>query len=186
MESPRYLLLKGFSGIGNRMGALAEAMVYAQVSGRTLVVDWNDALYSSDGKDVFHRLFESPAAGTISAVPHDASVAPAIWSGQLEVPFDTMVKRHHLRYGKEARTQLSIDPDRDYEETVAVMYDFTFRLPRLLDRPAPCPDEWRGLEAAELARKLLREVVRPHPRVAARVDEFARIHFGMPTIGVHV
>ena len=186
MQATRYLLVKGFSGLGNRLQALAEAIIYARLSGRELLIDWNDSLYSSDGNDVFHRLFELPSAGTISEVPPGASVAPAIWSGALEQPFDAMIEQHRLRFGTEARTSLSIDPDVDYSETVAVLYDWTFRLPRLLHRPAPCPDEWRGLDATELLRKLLRECVRPNARIAARIEDFVRTYFGTPTIGVHV
>jgi hypothetical protein len=185
-EPTRYLLVKGFSGIGNRMVALAEAVVYARLSRRTLVVDWNDSLYSSDGMDVFHRLFESPAAGTITAIPPDASVAPAIWSGQLERPFDRMVERYGLHFGTEARARLSIDPDLDYRETVAVLYDYTFRSPKLQDRAAPLPVAWRGLGEEDLLRTVLRECVRPSASITARVDEFARRRFGAPTIGVHV
>jgi hypothetical protein len=186
MESTRYLLVKGFSGIGNRLQALAEAIIYARLSRRRLLIDWNDSLYSSDGKDIFHRLCELPVAGRITDVPPDASVAPAIWSGRLDRPFDAMIERHRLSFGTQARSLLSIDPDMDYAETIAVMYDWTFRLPLLLDRPAPCPDEWRGLNATELLRKLLRECVRPNARIARRIEEFVRAHFGTPTIGVHV
>ena len=186
MRTTRYLLVKGFSGLGNRLQALAEAIIYAQLSGRELLIDWNDSLYSSDGKDVFHRLFALPSAGTISDVPPGASVAPAIWSGRLEQPFDAMIEQHRLRFGNEARTSLSIDPDVDYSETIAVIYDWTFRLPRLLHRPAPVPAEWRGLDATELLRKLLRECVRPNARIAARIEAFVRTQFGTPTIGVHV
>lgn len=61
MQATRYLLVKGFSGLGNRLQALAEAIIYARLSGRELLIDWNDSLYSSDGNDVFHRLFGAAA-----------------------------------------------------------------------------------------------------------------------------
>lgn len=186
MEATRYLLVKGYSGMGNRLCALAEAIVYARLSGRTLLVDWNDSLYSSDGRDVFHRLFESPAAGTVTEIPPDASVAPAIWSGRLERPFDRMAEQCCLPFGLQARSLLSIDPEVEYRETVAVFYDSTFRSPNLRDHAGSLPHAWRGLAEMDLLRAVLRECVRPKARIAARVDELARRSFRAPTIGVHV
>lgn len=44
----RFLLHKGYSGIGNKVSSFLQAVVYARLSGRALLVDWNDFRYSPD------------------------------------------------------------------------------------------------------------------------------------------
>ena len=42
----KYLILKGKYGLGNRLQALCEAIIYCQLTGRKLIIDWRDARYS--------------------------------------------------------------------------------------------------------------------------------------------
>jgi len=92
--SDQYLILKGFAGLGNRMAALATAVLYAKLSGRTLVVDWRDSFYASDGRNVFSTLFQSPDILTTSPSEITAlanSIAPTIWQHQLSCNLPALI-----------------------------------------------------------------------------------------------
>jgi hypothetical protein len=164
----RWLVVKGVAGLGNRLCALATALGYARATGRTLVIDWNDWVYSPDRRDVFARLFAAPRTPPVAAIPADLPVAPAIWSGQLERSVDWMIDRHGIGYGDETRDRLSIDPGTDPDAPVAVFLDWSTRHDAL------------GTPAR------LRDELRPAARIAARVDDLARRHLGAPTVGAHV
>ncbi|MEO1592230.1 MAG: nodulation protein NodZ, partial [Cyanobacteria bacterium J06632_22] len=79
----QYLLLKGYAGLGNRIAALVTAILYAKLSKRTLVVDWRDDFYSSDGRNVFDALFQTqsiPIDTALEILDQAAiSIAPDAW-----------------------------------------------------------------------------------------------------------
>ncbi len=207
----RYLVLKGYAGLGNRLGALLQAIVYARLTGRRLVIDWNDYRYSADGTDIFRHLFERPAAGSLAAIASDGSVVPAIWRGHLSRPLQDMaagrglprwvpfrlrraLDRVAVSFGRaDLRTpgrmleRFSVDLGRlDHPERVAVIFEYTFRHDRLTAHAGAFPPEWRGLDDTALIRKLLADHVAPSPRIVAAVDEFRRRRFGPLAIGVHI
>jgi hypothetical protein len=167
MAAQRYLVLKGLSGLGNRLGALCRALLLARAAGRTLVVDWNDWMYSPDRKDVFHRLFDAPSTPRVGMIPQHLAVAPAIWTGSLDKSIDWILDRHGIPYGDATRDRLSIDRHGDPPEPVAVFCDWSFG-----GDEAPVPE-------------ILRQHVRPAARLAERAAAFAARHLGALTIGVH-
>ena len=48
----KFLLVKGRSGLGNRLEVLMGGLVYARLTNRQVVVDWRDREYSNDKSDV--------------------------------------------------------------------------------------------------------------------------------------
>ena len=44
----KYLLIKGFSGFGDRLEHLTSLIPYLRVSGRTLVIDWTDPVWTGE------------------------------------------------------------------------------------------------------------------------------------------
>jgi hypothetical protein len=183
----RYLVVKGFAGMGNRLGALLTGIAYAELTGRALVVDWNDFRYSPDGADVFHRLFSAPRAPWIAAVEAIPSVAPEPWRGSLAEPMEEMTRRVQALSGRAVVERLSIDLRRlDHGEDVAVLFSYTFDYRALRVHEPLFPPAWRGLGADAFARVLLRDHVTPSPRIRERARQFARRRFRPSTIGVHV
>ncbi|MEO0758189.1 MAG: nodulation protein NodZ [Cyanobacteria bacterium J06648_16] len=83
--SKKYIVLKGYAGLGNRISALVTAILYAKLSGRTLVVDWRDGFYSSDGSNVFDALFQIQNIPTAAPFDRADSVAPKIWQNRLNL-----------------------------------------------------------------------------------------------------
>ena len=53
-----YVLVKGDQGLGNRILCLLSATLLARLTGRQLVIDWRDPIYSADGRDAFHSCCE--------------------------------------------------------------------------------------------------------------------------------
>ena len=125
MGRPKYLLVKGRAGLGNRLLAALTGIRYARLSGRRLVVDWRDESYSDDGTDAFPRFFDCPASGSTDEVPSTESVTPTIWRGRLDE--SVMELRRALgdlpKAGFHRRT--SVDLTRlDHDHDVAVMWLF--------------------------------------------------------------
>lgn len=203
----KYLLVKGMSGMGNRMLCALTGILYARVSGRKLVVDWSDDVYSDDGSNSFHRFFVCPSAGRVDEIPPTNSVTPDIWRGHLR---DSVRQIQREEYNRLLRARLirqlararlmrwsatrrwfqrhtSVDLSKaTHQEEVAVLWSYASKVDKV--RP-----HFRG-EFAELGQRrtvaILRELLRHdlvlHPRIQSRVDEFKAEHFDGRTVGVHL
>ena len=185
----RFLLVKGRGGLGNRVLALLSGILYARLSGRTLVVDWSDPVYSDDGTNVFHGLFLCRSCDPAEEVPETVSVTPVIWRGRLELSVRELKSMLSLRSDGVALLDItSIDLARiDYPEAIAVLWGFTANVGAL--RPY-CRGELAPLRHAStttILRELLRAELEPARTIRERVDRFRRQRFaGGATIGVHV
>jgi nodulation protein Z len=190
-DSPRYLVVKGKAGMGNRMLALLSSMLYARASGRRLIVDWSDFAYSSDRSNVFHRLFACPEAEPPCPIPDTDSVTPAIWRGHLDLTANLMIRKfapgHHS--GLTIHRKFSADLSRvDHPEEVAVVWSFTHQFKAVRRHVHGPLTEFAGLSDMEVARQMLGNSLRPLPSVMARVDEFDRRYLvGQgPVVGLHI
>lgn len=79
----RFLVLKGYAGMSNRIRVALTGVLYAMITGRTLVVDWSDPSYSTDGTNSFPRFFGLRNVAHQWELPESDSVHPAIWRGRL-------------------------------------------------------------------------------------------------------
>jgi hypothetical protein len=202
----QYLLVKGLSGLGNRLLSALAGILYARVAGRRLVIDWNDPVYSDDGSDVFHRFFVCPSAGRIDEIPETDSVVPGIWRGHLRDPA-SVVQREYNRlagarlYARLARLRLvrgsskrgrsrrhiSIEMAHvGYEAEVAVLAGWPVRIDWLRPYLHGELAELGRMSTAAIHRTLLREEIVLHPEIQARVDEFRAAHFDAPMVGMHL
>jgi nitroimidazol reductase NimA-like FMN-containing flavoprotein (pyridoxamine 5'-phosphate oxidase superfamily) len=181
--SGKVLLVKGHMGLGNRIEALLNGILYARLSGRRLIVDWSDPIYSDAGENVFHQLFHCDLCDPADRIPDTDSVAPPPWRGRLHASVADL----QAELGKAYRTTTSIDLSRlDPPEEVAVLWGFDQQIHRM--RP-----HFRGDFAALAAdktpillRRLLQEDLLLQPAIRARVEAFRRAHLGQPTAGIHV
>jgi Nodulation protein Z (NodZ) len=193
----RYLVVKGSSGLGNRMFAALTGVLYARLSGRELYIDWSDAAYSDDGSNVFHRFFVCPLFGPGDDFPATDSVTPEIWRGHLRDSVPELGRRYGHITRRRLRRELtarrvfqrlsSIDlAELEHDAEVAVWWNWT----QLIDPMRPhlrreLPELGRMSNPQILRRLLARELVL-HPRIQERVDEFRSRHFDGPTVGVHL
>ena len=185
MSETRWLVVKGKGGLGNRLLSLLTAMVYAQLSGRRLVVDWRDPVYSDDGSDAFQRLFDCETAASPDALPATDSVTPDVWRGRLDDSIAVLQRAIGLT-GKELRLRSSIDVTRiDYGEEVAVMWAMSSKIDLMRRRFRGPFRELRPLSTKAILQRLLREELRLNARIGERVGRFRQDDVAGETVGVH-
>jgi len=89
----RFVMLKGFAGLGNRLLSLSACLTYAQETGRTVVVDWRDGMYAPRGVDAFKQIFMLSGAAdlqSLEGIPISL-IHPSSWSiGALHEPVDSL------------------------------------------------------------------------------------------------
>jgi hypothetical protein len=182
----KLLLVKGITGLGDRILCALGGILYAQLSGRTLVIDWSDPFYSSNGDNVFHRFFESPFCSPTDDIPTTDSVYPRIWQGRL-VDHAIQIAREREFNPQEIRRALSIDFGKlDYLEDLLVMVEYDAPLDRLRPYFHGAFQQLAQMTTEGILAKMLREDLLLQSEVRARVDHFKSNHFYARTVGVHV
>ncbi len=186
MGKDKFLLVKGMTGLGDRILCALGGILYARLSGRTLLIDWSDSLYSSSGDNVFHRFFKSQSCSPTAEIPTTDSVYPAIWRDRLHEPAQRIAEKHGYNPGDILR-ELSIDLRRsDYQEDVLVLVRFNAGVDRLRTQFHGPFEELAKMPDRAILAKLLREDVVLQPEIRERVDQFKRRRFDARTVGVHV
>lgn len=179
----KYVVVKGTSGIGNRVFSVATGILYAQLSGRQLVVDWRDGSYSNTGENLFFRYFDCPVAQSVEVLPATDSIYPAVWQHQLHRSLGSL--RHELRLT--GYQDMSFDVSRlDYEEDIIVLAAYTHKIHamRLL-----FTEEARGfakLTNSEVIEVILRENLFLKEDIRYKIEKFQQKHFEGHMIGVHI
>lgn len=186
---PRYVLVKGDLGLGNRILCLLTAALLARVTGRRLLVDWRDPLYARHGANAFPELMACDLADPLGALPDTDSVAPPVWRGRLHEPAITLRQEVFgpSYAGPWVWQRFSVDLARiDRPERIVVFTAFFEQLDPLR-RFLTGPDAaLRRLPAAALLRRLWDEHLTLAAPLQARVDRLRRELLGGPAIGVHV
>ncbi len=184
-----YVLVKGDQGLGNRILCLLSATLLARLTGRQLVVDWRDPIYSADGRDAFHSLLRADLAVPLDRLPDTGSVRPAVWRGHLHEPAGVM---HAKQFGPDYVDAWSWEPfcvelDRlDHPERVLVFTSFFERI-EPLRRHLVGELAWlRSLTTSAILQRLWADHLELAPALRERVESFRRRHFTAETLGVHV
>lgn len=85
----RFVVLKGAQGFGDRLQCLLQAIRYAEVSRRHLVIDWRDSDWTHNPEQPLHTFFSLDGIATFGlheflsywqAHAHHLSVFPACWA----------------------------------------------------------------------------------------------------------
>lgn len=182
MNPDKFLLVKGRGGLGDRMKCVVTAILYARLTGRKLIVDWSDPLYSNAGTNAFHCFFQCSLCNATDEIPASDSVSPAIWRGHLHESFYYM--EEHYGSGP-----FSIDIKRlDHQETVLVLgCEKHSRLSDLLRSYSQGElGEFAQVSKNEALRKLLRQDLTLHPQLQRRVDQIKKRFASKKTVGLHV
>ena len=193
-DENRYLIVKGKAGLGNRLMCLLAAMLYAEMSGRRLCVDWTVPGYGNQRTlNLFPHLFAAPAnAIEIEALDPVTSVTPSLWCGNLNRSVDELMApydRQSLEWDQDPRliALSSIDQRRlDYRETIAVRWAWLADLDELRPHMNAHYADLAGLSEMEILRTVARLRLDVSPEIKELVDEFRRESFAGVTIGVHV
>ena len=126
-------MLKGKAGLGNRLLSLLGAILYADITRRTLYVDWRVPQgREGAGENLFPMLFSQPGVpeNTNDLWTSD-SVVPQFWRGRLDETVDRLMLPYHTEErewetDKGLVAMCTIDPRRvDYPENVAVRWSWS-------------------------------------------------------------
>jgi hypothetical protein len=185
----KILWVKAKAGLGNRMLALGTAYVYAQLSGRALYVDWADDVYSSNGENVFGKLFVSgEILGERPVCDENTSIVRPIWEGRLALTASAMIDKFDAsrHSAKNIWRKYSISLNRlGYDERIAVYWSFSSHLDELRRHMSKC-FRYHGKTDREILADIYQNSIRIHPDIAERVEDFARANAVDGAIGVHV
>lgn len=199
MKRPKFLVIKGRAGLGNRMLAAATGLLYARLTGRLPVVDWRDGSYSGDRSNAFPAFFHCPSCRSVDELPVTDSIAPAIWQERLHASVTDLERRFaprpHVdstkRYAHKENAGFvrdsTIDLMRlDYEEEILVMWEFTSRVERLRNVHQAAVPGFPPGGPAEILRELLACEFRLRRPIRERVERFRHERLDRRTVGVHV
>jgi len=182
---PKYLVVKGHCGFGNRLQALVGAKVYAEATGRKLIVDWSDGMYWDDGKNVFPELFSLKGAEySLDPVLNTKSVYPAMWEGNMELSVSEMTE-HPNWYAFGDMILPSCDFAKEYDEDVLIYTAYVHNLSRmswnLLKK-----SKYASMSREKIIGEILNDDLKLSPLVQDRIESFKKDHFTYPIAGVHV
>jgi hypothetical protein len=171
------------------MQCVATALVYARLTSRRMIIDWRDPMYSDDGRNVFDRYFTRPDSGSLADLKDSSlSVAPGIWSGNLDEPAMELMRRIGTASPVDPATwrPYTIDPRRlDYREDVAVFWSPFDLLDDLRKHFSGELAPWRRKSRREMLRGIFREEFIPVASITERVESFRAAAFRTPVIGIH-
>ncbi len=188
-DKKKYLLIKAKGGMGNRMLCVVTGILYGQLSGRAVVVDWRDQAYSNDGSNVFSRFFACSGVYPEMVLPRKATIHPKVWQGQLDKSMSQMMYEHdptkhnslliHRKY--------SIDVKRlDYDEEIAVFWYYKDRLVALMKNLAKKGHAFAGLSRPQIIRNMLTKHMPVQEQVHRRIEEFKARYWHDNVIGLHI
>ncbi len=189
VDHEKYLLVKGKSGLGNRILFLLSALLYARLAGRSLLVDWSDPTYSGSGADIFPMLFDCPSVQPPSSLPATDSVHPSIWRRQLNRSALDMARQYRpgLEYDPDIWREFSADLSRlDYPEDILVAWCYFDQIHCFRRHLTGRYADWRRAPVKTILKTLLREELAPQAAVRDRIERFKSEHFRSGMVGVHV
>ncbi|HVZ27847.1 MAG TPA: nodulation protein NodZ [Rhizomicrobium sp.] len=185
----KILWVKAKAGMGNRLLALSTAHVYAQLSRRALYVDWSDATYSSDGKNVFQSLFFSDdILNEAPKVDESTTVVPAIWKNRLGMSVNHLIDLFDpdKHSAKNIWRKHSINLRRtDYSEQIAVYWSFSSHLREMSAGMKENP-RYGGKSEKQIIADIYTNRIKLHPAIQEKVEKFAADHTLREAIGLHI
>jgi len=189
MQNPeKLLLIKAKGGLGNRILSAVCGLTFADLTGRTPVIDWRDGSYANLGENAYPLLFETPISLTCDARDNDLRTpSPAIWKGHIGLTPQAMIDLHFpqshaspLIYRKLCTDLSRINTPEETAIFWCYLPKFT-RLRRHLRRHA----EFANQPVHQIIQNYLTEYFTPNARVRERIAA-ALAQMPRPIIGVHI
>jgi hypothetical protein len=184
----RILIIKAKGGLGNRILSAVTGLVYADLTGRTPVIDWRDGTYGGVGENAYSMLFQSPLPNLcVEDYEGSTSVTPEIWRGNLGADPTAMISSHDPSRHRSATIYRKYCTDLsrlDAEEEVAVFWSYLPKFGRLGHHLRVDP-RFAGRAVEEIISEYLARYFTPNERIQAGVSE-ALGKLSSPIIGVHV
>jgi hypothetical protein len=184
MNQPeKYILVKGSSGLGNRILAAATAILYAQISGRKIIIDWTEGTYAPEGINAFPLLFDCPNVNNIEDLPKTDSIYPEIWRGNLNKCFGEMKEQLKIKGTQGISFNIC---NLNYEEEVLVFCSYNSKIHQMRNLFKGEFSNYAPLNNQEILKILLPENFSLQPKIKSKFDQFIKENFSSNTIGVHI
>jgi hypothetical protein len=192
MNKDKFMIVKNKAGLGNRLIHISSSILYAQITGRKLIIDWRDATYSTDGSNVFPKLFTVPNISQVEEIPHTDSVYPLIWKNNLDKSVNDLLRSHDadrpllyrspFLWSKYRIDMASID----YPYDCLVSWSYNSEIYKLRPHFKGKFASLKAMSNEAILRKILRENLTLNETIKNQVNTFKKNNFGKKTIGVHI
>lgn len=191
-QTDHYLIVKGKAGLGNRILVLLDSLIYAELSGRKVVIDWRDGAYAPIGINAFPELFSSPQSGDFCILDSVESVVPATWKGHVNKSVDELFALNFPCNSemdcvtKVAKNYTIETKNLSYNEIVAVRWGWSHDIS--CQRPFFTGPfiRYASMSDEQVLRTMLKSKVCLADDIRMKVDDFASYKFNAPTIGLHI
>lgn len=185
----KYVLVKAKGGMGNRMLCALTGLLYGQLAGRKVIVDWRDQAYSNDGTNSFNKFFPHASAHSEAILPDNGTVWPAIWTGHLQKSVSEMI--HQFDPDKHSSLRIhrkySVDIRRlDFEQDILVFWNYSHCVHHLLPHLRRIKHPLAGLSTSEVIRQMLHQQFGPNESIRKRIADFKVDNWRDTVIGVHI
>lgn len=193
MINNKTLLIKGKAGLGNRILAVLEGILYAQITHRKVVVDWSDYAYSNNQENVFHKFFTAPDIGDLSMISPVSCIYPKVWENNLNKSvneiidcYDGHVKDRHRN--PKIWQKYTIDITHiDYHQDILVRWTYVHQIYRLRRHLKGEFQHFLHLNDSEILSKIFFSNLRINDTIKQRAENFKNKYFiKKQIIGVHV
>lgn len=180
----RSIVLKstGFSGLGDLLLALRRAIMAAQATERSLIVDWRDTPYSRGEISLFDELFilSGVQQSSVQSLENaQGTVFPPAWQGRLNQSFRQVYSDHCDQDWNRALAVKNLDAGITCLKSNAewvVLWDH-------IDPPSPShASSWH----VDVNRSPLATLLRPSQRIEETIKSFRQKSFALSMIGAHV
>ncbi|MFC1738368.1 nodulation protein NodZ [Planctomycetota bacterium] len=189
-QDQKYLLVKAKGGMGNRMLCALTGILYGELTGRKIIVDWRDASYSNDRGNTFSRFFKCTCIYPETVLPKDGTIRPSIWTNKLNKPISKMISEYDPDKHSSIRIhrKYSVDVRRlDYDEDIIVFWYYTGRIKALKSNLHKGLDGYAGLDTNGIIRRVLTEQMLLHKDIRQKIDDFKARHWPeKKVIGIHI
>ena len=184
----KILLIKGKGGLGNRILSAVCGLIYADLSGRTPVIDWRDGSYAPLGDNAYPLLFNTPIKSTCAEIDKAVCpVAPAIWTGYLKASTQDMINKFmpKAHSSPKAYRVFCVDlEDLNVPEDIAVYWSYLPKFRRLTKHIRRDP-RFTGRSIPCIIKEYLDRYFTPNVRVRREVTRLTA-QLGANPIGIHV
>ena len=185
----KLLLIKGQSGLGNRILSSLCGIVFGLLAKRRIVIDWKDGAYAAPGTNAFPKLFSSPVVDQRDVNLAEISVLPKIWRGRLDWTVSKMIGTFDPKrfsdptiYRKHCCDLTTLT----HEEDLIVYWSYLPKFARISRHFHGEFARFRGMPEHRLIKELMSQFVSLQPYIKSEIDAFALDRFKSPIIGVHV
>lgn len=183
----RALLIKGKTGLGNRILSALTGCALADYLGRTPYIDWRDGLYIPKGENLYPLLFEDKYHNDPRELDHCLDVAPPIWIGRIsQHPIDLVNEFFPTQHSSlTLYRKLSIPLNgKDVDSEVAVFWSYVSKM-RKVRQHFDGNRRARLQQSNQMERRFINEFFTPIEKISKLADDFIS-SMNKPIVGIHI